>query len=331
MAVSDAAGTLHLEPPPETSRVRAYGLDVSCLSWPAVPGAKDAAHTLFLLHGFLDLSWGMAPLASALRAHGVGAKMIAPDWRGHGDSDWIGAGGYYHFVDYLLDLDALTRALAPTAVAGDGGAELWLLGHSMGGGAAALFAGAFPERVHALVFAEGYGPPAGDIEDAGSRLRLWVESVRAASPKREPSATKGMRSLDEAVERLRASNPRVPAATVRFLAEKSTRRGGDGLLRWKFDPLHRTPAAYPFIAAQAASTWRRVACPTLLVDGADSPMLALPDVGARQAAFANARRVVLEGRGHMMHLEGTDEMAREVAAFLGERLNPRVRPDASSE
>ena len=27
--------------------------------------------------------------------------MIAPDLRGHGDTDWIGAGGNYHYMDYV--------------------------------------------------------------------------------------------------------------------------------------------------------------------------------------------------------------------------------------
>ena len=39
-------------------------------------------------------------------------RVIAPDLRGHGDSDWIGAGGYYHFLDYVADLDQVIARCA---------------------------------------------------------------------------------------------------------------------------------------------------------------------------------------------------------------------------
>jgi len=55
-----------------------------------------------LVHGFLDLgyTWHEVAATLATRAH-----VIAPDLRGHGDSDWLGAGGYYHFFDYIPELD----------------------------------------------------------------------------------------------------------------------------------------------------------------------------------------------------------------------------------
>jgi len=103
---------------------------------------------VLLLHGFLEHAhvwdWVAPPLANA------GYHVFALDWRGHGDSEWIGAGGYYHFIDYVADLAALVPQLA---------GRVTPVAHSMGGGAAVLYAGTEPERVSALVSIEGLGVP----------------------------------------------------------------------------------------------------------------------------------------------------------------------------
>ena len=97
------------------------GLRYHVLEW----GVDDVSlqHTVVLLHGFLDMAWGWM---RTVRARLAGRfHVIAPDLRGHGDSDRVGAGGYYHFIDYLADLHELIDKLGRTKVS--------LVGHSMGG------------------------------------------------------------------------------------------------------------------------------------------------------------------------------------------------------
>src|SRR5215813_5597104 len=95
----------------------ATGLTYNVLDW---DGPGDL--TFVLVHGFSDLAFSWTPVAERLAKHG---HVIAPDLRGHGDSDWIGAGGYDHVFDYLADLDGVIGALARARVV--------LVGHSMGG------------------------------------------------------------------------------------------------------------------------------------------------------------------------------------------------------
>jgi len=66
----------------------------------------------------------MVPLVDALRRTSIGARMIALDWRGHGDSGWIGPGGYYHFVDYVADLAVLMETVVPALSPGATGHSL---------------------------------------------------------------------------------------------------------------------------------------------------------------------------------------------------------------
>src|SRR5512132_2504317 len=121
----------------------ATGLTYHVLEWDG-PGEL----TFVLVHGFADLGYMWTAVAERLAPHG---HVIAPDLRGHGDSDWIGPGGYYHFMDYVADLDDVIRQLARPRVV--------LVGHSMGGSVASYYAGTRPERVAALALLEGLGPP----------------------------------------------------------------------------------------------------------------------------------------------------------------------------
>jgi pimeloyl-ACP methyl ester carboxylesterase len=92
------------------------------------------------------------------KIHAAGSAMIAPDWRGHGDSAWLGPGASSYFLDYVADLAGLVEALRR--------GPAFLVGHSMGGGAASLYAGTFPDAVRGLVIVEGLGPPARTLGDA---------------------------------------------------------------------------------------------------------------------------------------------------------------------
>ncbi len=60
---------------------------------------------------------------------------------------------HYVFADYLADLDMLLDHYAP-------GQAVDLVGHSMGGNVAMMYAGVRPERIRRLVNLEGFGMPA---------------------------------------------------------------------------------------------------------------------------------------------------------------------------
>ena len=280
------------------------GLRYHVLEWGADRPELD--HTVLLLHGFLDLAWGWA---ATVRAGLAGRfHVVAPDLRGHGDTGWVGPGAYYHFIDYLADVDEIARTL--------GRGRLSVVGHSMGGSVAAYFAGAFPERVHRLALLEGLGPPEND--DAGpARVRTWLDSWRRVRTRQASSYA----DLDEAAARLRAHDPLLGEELARELARHGTRPTPDGRLRFKHDPLHVTMGPTPFRVAYAGEFWRRVTCPVLVVEGSDSVFRSRQDETERRLGFfpSAPERAVLPGAGHMMQRHQPAALAEMLSAFLAGR------------
>lgn len=274
----------------------ATGLAYQVWQW----GADDAP-TALLLHGFLDIGRSWSRVAEVLSAK---FRVIAPDLRGHGDSDWIGAGGYYHFPDYLADVDSLVDIEAPNQTVA-------VVGHSMGGTIASLWAGVRPQRCRRLALLEGLGPPLYE-RDLATRVQEWIDAWRRAQPR----ITKTLADLDAAAARLRHHDPQVSAAWALQLATWSTRSGDDGL-RWKHDPLHLTVGPTPFRRELANALWQRITCPVLLVDGERSTFR-LPDgeSAARAACFRDVRATQLAAAGHMMHRHQPEALAELLLPFL---------------
>ncbi len=260
--------------------------------------AAPCGLTALLLHGFLDGGATWDRVAAPLCAAGI--EVLAPDQRGFGASERAPRGGYYHFPDYVADVDALVRGLAPS--------KLVVVGHSMGGTVACNFAGARPERVAGLVLLEGVGPP-GTPPDAGlRRTRQWLADLE--NPPRE----KTLASLDDARRRLAFYNPRAPEDLLRARAEQLTTRSGDGLA-WAYDPLHRTTSPMPFNVEGFKEFLRAVRCPVLFMGGGEDGFHP-PDEAERLAAFAGeVTRVDLAGAGHALHWTRPDEVSRAILDF----------------
>jgi pimeloyl-ACP methyl ester carboxylesterase len=292
---------------PVSRRIKlATGLTYHLLEW----GGDDAAltHTVVLVHGFLDYAHTWEDTVAA----GLGGRfhLVAPDLRGHGDSDRVGAGGYYHFMDYLADLHEVIAQLGRQRVS--------LVGHSMGGSVVGYYAGSFPARIHRLAMLEGLGPPEPEQVSFPERVRTWLDAwarVQKLPPRR-------YKSLAEAAERLCKTDRRLPGELALRLATHGTTQSPDGTFQFKHDPLHTTPGPYPFSVRAAAQFWQEVRCPVLLVDAIDSDFhLAPEDTARRVAAFSGSPALRIEhlaNAGHMMQRHQPAALARLLVDFLGD-------------
>jgi len=275
-------------------RLTANRLAYHLLEW------GSGERVVLLCHGFLEHAHAWDLLAPRLAAAGL--HVYALDWRGHGESEWVGAGGYYHFADYVADLAGLVRGL---------GERVALVGHSMGGNATLLYAGTEPERVSRLVLIEGLGPPDSEPADAAARYAAWLADLDRLARRARPTLT-----LADAVGRLRQRYPRLSDTAVRLLAEHGTRPVFGERREWTFDPLHQTRSPQPFYVAQARAFWQRVTCPVLYVDGDASEIRYPDDLLADRLVALRARRATIAGSGHHPHLEQPEALAQVLIEFL---------------
>jgi pimeloyl-ACP methyl ester carboxylesterase len=283
---------------PNVLRPTVNGLSLRVFDW--APDAWEG--TLLLLHGFMDggSTWDrVAPDLAAARL-----RVLAPDLRGYGDSGRIGAGGYYHFPDYVMDVADLVAAVVGTS-------PLYLVGHSMGGTIATLFAGTFPERIAKLALLEGIGPPDMPFELGPVRFRRWVDEVQAL---RARGPERSFDTHDDALRRLAANHPGVDPEVLAGRLPHLVRDLPDGGLTWAHDALHKTTSPMPFFAPLFVEFAKKIAAPTLFVDGGPKGYHP-PDEGARLAAFKNLARTTIPDAGHMIHWTRPRELAKVLVAF----------------
>lgn len=280
---------------PESRRITIDGLDLCLHEW-AGEGVP-----VMLLHGWMDTGRAFAPLVDGLG----GRHVIAPDWRGFGESEGSRSGRYY-FPDYLADLDAIIDVVA-------GDTPVVLVGHSMGGNIACLYAGIRPGRVRSLVSLEGFGLPDARAEDAPGRYRRWLDSLRTSAESQVFS------DGERLVEKLQRSHPTLPTETARFLARVWTTPDGTGR-RIRGDPAHHRPNPVLYRLQEAMACWQAVQAPTLWVHGGRSEyasrVMALPDWPTRQRCFGSLTLRRVPEAGHMLHLEAPGEVALMVNDFL---------------
>jgi pimeloyl-ACP methyl ester carboxylesterase len=268
-------------------------------------GNPDAP-TLLLVHGGRDHCRNWDWVAEALR-HDY--HVIAPDLRGHGDSQWM-IGGSYNQIDYVYDVAQLLNQRGRTPVT--------IIGHSLGGAVSLLYAGLYPENVQKLVAIEGLGPSPTMIRDrieqpVETRLHVWVEELRRLSGR----APRRYATLEDAYERMQTENPHLSEAQARHLTIHGSNQNEDGTYSWKFDNYVRVfpPTGLDF--AQQHQLYGRIACPTLLVRGTES-WASDPEQDGRARHFRDARVVNVEKAGHWVHHDQLEEFLHATRGFLAQ-------------
>jgi pimeloyl-ACP methyl ester carboxylesterase len=255
------------------------GLHLHTLAW-----GRESGRLLVLLHGGGANAHWWDHLAPALARS---FRVVALDFRGHGDSDHpdsIEPGAF------ARDLEALLEHL--------GASEAVLMGHSMGGHVA-LDHAASNAGVRALVAIE-------IVRGVPSRARRTMRLALAAR--------RTYRTREDALARYRFLPPAPNASeTLRAsIAEHSIREEPDGRFGFKFDPRWFTLPPTPPVPLAG------VRCPTLIVRGAQSPLLSAEGAAAFAAEIPGARVALVEAAGHNVHIEQPEAFLAAVLPFLHE-------------
>jgi pimeloyl-ACP methyl ester carboxylesterase len=266
--------------------------------------ARQGAAKLFLLHGWMDVSASFQFVVDAL----AGAwDVYAPDWRGFGLTQWGKSDGYW-FADYIADLDGLLEALEHEK-------PVNLVGHSLGGNVATMYAGIRPRRVAKLVNLEGFGLAPTRPEQAPRRYARWLDELHT------PPRLRSYTDFGELAARLSKTNPRLTAQRAEFLARHWGRDAGEDGVVLRGDPAHKivNPVLYRYEEVRAC--WRQVTAPVLWVDAAESDTLnrlglSEAEHAERRGGFANLEYTTVKEAGHMLHHDQPERVAQLIERFV---------------
>ena len=282
---------------PRSRRVAgAHGLDLHLLEW------SEQGVPLLLLHGFGNDAHIWEDFAPAVAPY---YRTLALDHRGHGDSAWDPERRYEHEL-MVADVEAVSAAL--------GLDRLVIVGHSLGGRIATLFAGRHPERIAGLVLVD-IGP---ELDPRGVlRIRMEVESSR------EPVFA----SVEEYGRLLALHYPAARPTALLRMAQHGLRRREDGRFVLKMDPALRGAgfSGSPEDAAErerqmSEAQWeslRRIPCPTLVVRGAASDVFSAETADRMvEEVLAKGRLAVVPRAGHSVMTDNPEGFLEAVAAFV---------------
>ena len=253
---------------------------------------NPSAQALVCLHGFTGHARTWDTFARTMRDR---YHVLALDQRGHGETEWAKD---YHPDRRVEDMEAFVAAL--------GLDRFVLLGLSMGGRAAFMYAAKNPAKVERLVIVD-----------------IAPESDRSGSQR----ISQGVRANDvfdapeDAVAQARAANPRPPDEVVRDRALNNLIQRPDGKWTWRYDVALRdgSGARVTPTAEEVARTWeslRNITSPTLLIRGADSDVLS-PALAQRMVeTIPNCRLVTVQDSGHSVPGDNPPGFMAAVATFL---------------
>ena len=269
------------------------GLSLHVTEWGPVQGRP-----VVMMHGIRGYAETFAGLAAALEP---ACRVIAFDQRGRGDSDWDPAHGYYTDA-YVADLEAICDGLQLE--------RFDLLGHSMGGINAIVYAARHPERVRRLVI-EDAGP--GAFEGSAGALRIQQEL--ATTPV-------GFDDWEAAVAFMRQLRSTVTDEAREQRLRSMTKPRAEGGYTWRYDHAGIVATRLTPDPARVVNLWPHVeaiACPTLLLLGSRSDYL--QPAGAQAMTDRNPHIVWREiaDAGHYAHDDQPDIVARLVRAFFEEQ------------
>lgn len=266
-------------------------------------GNRDAP-PLLLLHGGRDHSRNWDWTARALQKDW---HIIAPDWRGHGDSQWS-ADGEYKLTAYIYDLAQLIhqQKLAPVSI----------VAHSMGGNIALRYGGLYPAHIRRIVAIEGLGPSPKMLAerqavDFAERTRAWIEKKRAASAR----TPRRYASVEDCLARMREENAHLSEDQARHLTIHGVNQNEDGTYGWKFDPYLNIWGDGDMSQAEIEALWSRITAPALLMYGANS-WASNPMEDGRIRHFHTARVTTYENAGHWLHHDQFERFIADLKAFL---------------
>jgi pimeloyl-ACP methyl ester carboxylesterase len=278
------------------------GLNMHIRHW----GNPDAP-ILFMVHGWMDVAASFQFVVDCLSRDW---HVIAPDWRGFGLTEYPKVESYW-FPDYVADLDAILHHYSPEQ-------PVNLLGHSMGGNIAMIYAGVRPERIAKLINLEGFGMPMTQAKQAPGRYRKWLDELR------EVPTLRHYADLTEVAGRLQKTNPRLSNQRASFLAQHWSKENAQGQWELLADPAHKNSSPLLYHVDEVLQCWQNIAAPVLWVEANDTDIWrmigskeeARVEIDRRMKFIPTIQTEVVMDAGHMLHHDQPEVLAVMIEKFL---------------
>jgi pimeloyl-ACP methyl ester carboxylesterase len=278
---------------------REITIDLPHITLAAKTWGDESLPPLLALHGWLDNAGSFDRLAPLLCAH---FHIVAMDFPGHGRSQWRPAGAWYHYVDYVSDVIDAIRAL--------GWKKLSLLGHSLGGTVACVFAACRSDVVDRLMLIEALGPISGDTAQMLAQLRRGMDQ-------RESFEEKSLRVFAhqiEAVDARRKANSLSHDAAVPIVSRGL--KPVDAGFTWSSDPRLTLATPVRLNEEQILAMLSGIQAKTLLVLAQpEAPYLSRETMQRRIDQVAGIQVHRISG-GHHLHLEDAAPIAALIERFI---------------
>ena len=239
---------------------------------------------LVILHGFLGSSDNWRSMSRRLSSR---FTVYCLDLRNHGQSPHSDA------MDYPIMAADLREFVEEQSLA-----QVFLLGHSMGGKVAMQFAGQYPERVDKLVV----------VDIAPKAYPPTHQSLLAALRAVDLRAAKNFSDIDSALR-----GP-IPEAEVRQFLMKNLTRSSDRGFQWRIglDAIMQNYGAL----IQAVVVERPFSKPACFIRAGRSNFVADEDAALIRKAFPQAKIEMIARAGHWVHIDAADEFYQTVTGFL---------------
>ncbi len=266
---------------PEERFISLDELNLHYVDW-----GNKANQPLILLHGLCGYAHYWDFFAHRLsQSH----HIIAIDQRGHGDSDWMPS---YYLNDFVIDLESFIAKLRLT--------DLVLIGHSLGGIIATIYASHHPDQIGQLVIVD-IGP---QIMTNGFKR---MEAVRQDEPQ-------FFISEDKARDYLRQIEPRQSAEFIQQFILHALKKDQNSRLIFKYDK-----ALYKLALRSPIWLWddlEQIICPTLVMNGQDSDLLDLKVARKMVEKLPFGSLVVIEHAGHNLLGDNPEAFCSSIENFL---------------
>jgi pimeloyl-ACP methyl ester carboxylesterase len=263
----------------------------------------DGVPVLFL-HGYLDNGRSFDALVQQLS---IPIRALCLDWRGHGESQWIGAGGSYHILDHLKDLHLVMNWLDENQMTPKA-----IVAHSMGGNIASMLAGIRPDAIQSLFLLDALLPPAEPPEEQPNRLANLLHNWGRYKPFRS------FDSINDAANRLMQTNIGLSREGALRMVQHALKPdpNEEHRLCFRLDPRLRGPTPVRYPESMWLNLCRRIQARVHLLRSSQGYVAMDETTTARLDAIPQSSHHTVDHVGHHLHVEDPELIAKALQEFM---------------